>query len=73
MNELMKWLRDVSVCQKCGKSKLYLAVSGRGHGTGQESERTATAIYEPFDPEKHCSCDSPTYNGLQPTAKKRGG
>jgi len=68
MNEMMKWLRDVSVCPNCGKSRLYVAVGGRRHGTGREGERTATAVYEPFDPEKHCSCscDNPPNKRLQP-------
>ena len=57
MNEMMKWLREVSVCPKCGKSKLRLAVGGRGHGAGQNGVRMATAIYEPFDFDRHCSCD----------------
>jgi len=58
MNEMMRWLRDVSVCPKCGKSRLYVAVGGRLHGTGQLGVRTGTAIYEPFDPEKHCQCEA---------------
>ena len=57
MNELMRWLRDVSICPKCGKSRLYVAVGGRGHGTGQNGVRTASAIYEPFNFKKHCACD----------------
>ena len=67
MNEMMKWLREVSVCPKCGKSKLRLAVGGRGHGTGQPGVRTATGIYEPFDPERHCRCEA----GVQAERRKK--
>lgn len=58
LREVMKRVRQASICPTCGKSTFIAATSWRGHGTGQRgtSYYGATSL-EMVTPETHCMCN----------------
>ena len=56
LREIMKRVRQASLCPRCGKSTFVAATGWRGHGTGRGSSYYGATSFEQVTPETHCSC-----------------
>lgn len=57
LREIMRKVRQASLCPRCGKSTFVAATGWRGHGTGQRgSSYYGATSFEPVSPETHCTC-----------------